>query len=46
MEALMGTLLVAFLVAFVALLPKGSHYSKKQFELSREEVDRILRSKS
>lgn len=46
MEALLGSVLVAFFVAWVALLPKGSEFSKQQFENTQKEVDNIIKARS
>ncbi len=46
MEALVGSLVVAFLVVCISLLPKGSQFSKEQFENTKKEVDSILKARS
>lgn len=41
MEAVVISLAVAAVVAFVALIPKGGHFSEKQLRESQKDVQRL-----
>jgi hypothetical protein len=42
MEALAILLLVPMVVAFVALIPKGSRFSERQLKEGKKEIERLV----